>query len=228
MLTQDNYQMLEQQLRLRGIETDEQLGWAAAVGAVQMMIRRSDGQVWELLHCSPAGLDDGEMMRANCAMTRLLHDRIDLSGTDWAGVAAALTDPDRQLPDGRTLREYAGKKLTALRRDVRSGAETLAFRQETDGARAALIGAASLTLVWGDRWYGMPAWPRIVDVFCTAAGDPEHPHWHGTPPPERPASIADVGQLKELLLAGPDQLDGDAAAWCIRAHLPYLNTTEAG
>jgi hypothetical protein len=66
----------------------------------------------------------------------------------------------------------------------------------------------------------MPKWPRIVDGFCAAAADPQHPHWHGTPPPERPASIGDTGRLKELLLAGPDHLDQEAAAWCIRAHLP--------
>ncbi|MQA35282.1 hypothetical protein [Modestobacter roseus] len=223
MISPDDVDHAERSLREGGITTDQQFRWAAAVGAVQVLIRRSDGDVWESWHSQPWGLDDGEMMRANAAMTRLVHQHVDLAGTDWPAVGAALTDPDRRLPDGRTLAEYAGRRrLPALHRDVAGNAADLQRRQDALGPRVSLLRLASLTALWGDRWYGMPVWPRIVEEFCAAADDPAHPHWHGTPPPPRPAAITDAARLRDLLLAGPDHLDAESAAWCITAHLPYL------
>lgn len=222
MLTSADVDALTAQLRHWGITTDVQLRWAAAVGGVQLLFRRSNGGVWEQWHGTPWGLGDGEMMRANCAMTRLVHAHIDPAGTPWMTVAAELTDPARTLPDGRTLREYAGRRLPTLHRDVHAAAETLTSRQLQAGPRAALVATASMTGIWGNRWYGMPAWPLVVEKFCAAADNPQHPHWHGETPPPRPASIADTSRLRELMLAGPDHLDAETAVWCIRAHLPYV------
>jgi hypothetical protein len=69
----------------------------------------------------------------------------------------------------------------------------------------------------------------MVRAFCRAVDDPADPHWRVRPLAAhrpRPASIADTAQLRRLLLAGPDRLDADAAAWCVHAGIGYVNDTD--
>ena len=227
-LSDADFDPVKAALKASGIHTAAELRWAAAVGAVQLLVRRSPGQVWEQWHSTAWGLDDGEMMRANVVMTRVVHARLDLdAGTDWSGVAQALTDPARTLPDGRTLRQYAGRRLVALRRDVRAAAEDLAVQQVVSGPRRTHLRVAAATLLWGSRWYGMPAWPVIVETFCCAVEDPGHPHWRSPGQhaalPARPPLITDTAELRRRLLVGPDTLDAESARWCIIAQLPYVD-----
>lgn len=218
----------ERLLRGMGVIGDDRLRWAAAVGAVQMLIRRSEDSLWEQWHSEHYGLSDGEMMRANTAMTRLVHSALDLeANTRWVRVAALLTDPQRQLPDGRTLLQYAGPDgLADLQLEVRATGEHLARMQRQLGPRGTAVMTAAMTGVWGNRWFGMPAWPRIVETFVEAVADPAHRHWRGPqnyPAPEsRPPLIEDTEELHRLLLAGPDHLDAESADWCIQALLPYV------
>lgn len=224
--TEVDLAVVEAELRAQGFVDDAALAWAASVGAVQQLIRRSFLAVWEDWHSQPWGLSDAEMMRANVAMTRLVHDAFTFEGTAWTTVAEQLVDPGRLLPDGRTLRQYAGRRVPALRRDVITAGQALDALQNERGPRATALALVGLTRIYGGNWYGMPSWPDHVAVFCTAIDDPAHRHWTVAGQyaglPERPDQIKDTERLRELLLDGPDHLDADSASWCIRAALPYV------
>lgn len=225
----DSVALAEDLLRRMGVAGDEALSWATAVGAVQLMVRRSNDGHWEDWHSEKSGLSDGEMMRSNAAMTRLVHDQINLRGTNWVHIAELLTHPERKIPDGRTLVTYTGtRRLRDLQESVHATGEYLDDLQATLGARATATLIASMTGIWGKRWHGMPEWPRIVGTFVAAVSDPLHPHWPGVANHAalevRPPLISDPAELRTLLLAGPDHLDAESAAWCIQALLPYVRT----
>jgi len=216
-------------LRPAGVDpadTDALL-WAAAVGVAHELWRNSPLEDW---HAGPDSvISDGEMMRANAATVRLIRQRLTMAGTDWSGLAEAVTDTGRVLPDGRSLRQLAGRRLPALRSHAARHAAVYARMQDAGGSRAVLLLAAAQGVFHGRRWHGMPRWPRMVRAFCRAVDDPTDPHWRVRPLAAhrpRPASIADTAQLRRLLLAGPDRLDADAAAWCVHAGIGYVNDTD--
>lgn len=181
--------------------------WPAAVGFTQTVWRNAVLDDWR---SGPDGLSEGETRRADAATARLASELIE-SGTPWLGVAAAITRPDRRLPDGRSLRECGGLRLTELRRAAVSQAEVLAHMEADAGRRTSLVAAASWTLVGGNDRFGMPGWPSWVGTFCEEVeGGADDP---------RPAQVEDVEELRRLLLAGLDLLDEASAAWCVRSGL---------
>lgn len=95
----------------------------AAVAIARLAWRDSPVEDW---HAAPASrISDPDLMRANAAVTRevrgllastppgehRLLDPGDESGDDVGGLLAAvpgaLTDPDRRLPDGQRLHQFA-------------------------------------------------------------------------------------------------------------------------
>jgi hypothetical protein len=220
---------IEEMLRHASVDPadPDALLWATAVGVTNVLWRNSPLEDW---HAGPHSLiSDGEMMRANAATVRMIRQRLAMAGTDWSGLADAVTDAGRVLPDGRTLRQLAGRRLPALRRHAVRHAEVYARMQDADGARAALMLAAAQGVFHGSRWHGMPRWPNVVQAFCRAVDNPADPHWQVRPLAEhrpRPACITDTAELRRLLLAGPDRMDADAAAWCVHAGIGYVHDEE--
>lgn len=211
----------------RGIPVDDPAGllWPAAVGATQIVWRNTVIEDW---HASPGGLPDGEMLRANAATVRVVHDALS-AGASWREAADAVTAKDRLLPDGRTLGAYAGKRLPALRREALGQARMLDDVEAAIDRRAALLFAVTFTMLSGSDWHGMPVWPARVEAFCRSVEDPDDAHWGvhslaSTGP--RPEQIADVDTLRDLLLDGPDRLTAAAAAWCITAMLGFVHVPQ--
>ena len=198
---------IERMLRPAGVAPADvdALLWAAAVGVAHELWRDSPLEDW---HAGPDSvISDGQMMRANAATVRLIRHHLALAGTDWSGLAQAVTDAGRVLPDGRSVRQLAGRWLAALRRHAAGQAEVYARIQDAAGPRAALLLAAAQGVLHGSRWHGMPRWPQVVQAFCRAVDDPADPHWRVRPLTQRrprPASIADTAVLRRLLLEGPD------------------------
>ncbi len=194
-------------LSLRGVDVEdpEQLGWAAAVGAVTHLLRNS---VWEDWHSAPGGLDGPDMMRDTAALTRQLREVLVVEEPpDWHRVAALLTAPHRLLPDGRTLSAYARSErgLQELTRHAVGVADVLTEMAARDPRLARLYVAMQTCRCSSEQWWGMPAWPRRVQLFLAAL--PRTVHF--------PDGVAGHEQLRRLLLAGPDRLSRETASWCL-------------
>lgn len=219
--------MMEAAAEALGVALDdpEALLWSAAVGATQSLWRNTAIEDW---HAAEGGLNDGEMLRANASTVRLVHDLLK-AGAPWPEIAEQVSSGDRLLPDGRTLRQYAGKRLAHLRRESLAEGRMFARIEASTDRRASLLFATMYTTFSGSDWHGMPTWPARVDAFCRAVQDPTDMHWNlrsleslGPQPQE----ISDVNALRGLLLDGPDRLTADAAIWCIRAMLGFIHAPQ--
>ncbi|WP_345201578.1 hypothetical protein [Fodinibacter luteus] len=215
--------LIERELEKSGVSLDADAGllWAAAVGATQRMWRNTTLEDW---HAGSSGLPDGEMMRANAATVRLAHELL-ASESPWEVVAAAVTDPERRLPDGRALVECVDLDLADLRLSAEVAGELLAEVEANAGRRAARVLAACPTLWSGGDWHGMPTWPRRVNEFCRAVQHPEDSHWSVQALEDvgpRPKEISDIDELRRVLLAGPDRMTAEAADWCVRAGIRHV------
>ena len=223
MSPQSIHQTLDEiaaELRVIGIDPDDPLALrrAAAVGLAHALLRNT---AWEELHTSAQGLSDGEMMRANSATVELIRSRL-ISPVDWRAVAAAVTNPARQLPDGRTYQQYAGSRLRKIRRKARSEVTRYELIAAEFGERTVLMSAAATTFMFGSGWHGMPDWPGRVSEFCRLIDNPADEHWREQPLEAvgpRPEDIAVTDGLYRVLLEGPHHLSAEAAAWCLRAGL---------
>jgi hypothetical protein len=208
------------ELRVLGIDPDDPraLRQAAAVGLAHALLRNT---AWEELHTGERGLSNGEMMRANSATVELIRSKL-ISPVDWRALAAAVTSPTRQLPDGRTFQQYAGSRLKKVRRKARSEVTRYELITAEFGEHTVLMSAAATTFMFGSGWHGMPEWPTRVAEFCRLVEHPADEHWREQPLAAlgaRPDDIADTGDLRRLLIEGPHHLSADAAAWCLRAGL---------
>lgn len=207
--------------------TADQVLWAGAVGFTQVAWRNTALEDW---HASPTGLDDGEMMRANASTTRIVHEGL-VQGQSWADIATRITAADRLLPDGRTLRSAMGRVLHGVREEAADQAATQQAVEDAHGREVALSRAVALTTFSGSDWWGMPSWPPRVRRFIEALSNPRDPHWgeaarwwrdHEQGPP----MVRNLDELQAALLAGPDTLDAEAAAWCVSALIGYLRTSD--
>ena len=211
-------------LRSGGIDPDDSaaLRRVASIGLTVLMLRNT---VWEEWHGEDWGLSDGEMMRSNSATVELVKSRLTVNDVDWAALSDAITNPERLLPDGRTLREYAGSKLRTLRGEAAAVARGCAAIEADSETRTALLCCGATALMFGSAWHGMPGWPKRVEKFCIVVDDPSDEHWHHLPLRDvgpRPDDIAVTEDLRRLLLDGPHLLSAAAAAWCVRAAIGYV------
>jgi hypothetical protein len=203
----------------------------AAVAVARMAWR--DGPMEDWHADSDSRLDNAAMMRANAAITRLARDllathlpglssveqggvRGSSPGEVFAAIAGALTAPDLRLPDGRSLAEVVPDRVSLKRyhRAVRTWCARWAVITDRIGPEAVLLFLASWTLTTCRRWWLGPDWPAVVERFLqqlddTAIGGDLPSFNDGDVPVDRAV-------LRPQLLAGPDQLSADAAAFCLR------------
>jgi hypothetical protein len=190
-------------------------------------------------------ISNSEMMRANAASTRLLRavltgcriatvtgDAVGSMGDIVDAAGRALANPERRLPDGRTLTEIAPDpaQLVAFERHVWMFCDrwnSVAARYGTPEV-IALLALYAGRYCW--RWWLAPGWPHVVDEYVRRLGDParwgdpimaEHVTRMGAPDIDR-------GDLRDLLLAGPDQLTAATAAHCLLTGLGGLRPLDCG
>lgn len=203
---------------------DEQMRLTRAAIAFAHHVWRTPIEEW---HCTKRGPDDGEMMRINSAVVRLIRQGL-ADGLSWAAVRETVLDPDRTLPDGRTLLAALGKTRLA-RIGAKSAAHAWMFDdyQAKYGRDEALMVVSLSHMGFGADWHGMSDFEEIVDSFCLAVDDPGAQHWDVSkktgnwPLPSRPGQIVDTAELRRLLLAGPDLLDAESARWCMIAAIGF-------
>jgi hypothetical protein len=188
---------------------------------------------------------NSEMMRASAATTRLVReilsggrrrmtggDTVSLMGETVDAVGRALVDPDRHLPDGRTLTELApdAEQLAAFERHVwmfctRWNRVAAKYGvQETIGLLALYSGCSC----W--RWWLAPGWHHRVDEYVRRLDDPAR--WSDPVMTRHVARLGapDVGgaDLRALLLDGPDRLTAAAAERCFWTGLAGLRPLDCG
>lgn len=221
----------------------------AAIGITNGTWRNSPLEDWH----GEGRIHDGGMLRANVATTKLVRSilddhldnafayageelvatedlaELDSDFTDelFADVFQRLSDPDRVLPDGRTLGQLAGKQLDELADHMDQalgGVAASAERRGLDFAaqRAALHGGLAC-----DHWWGTPWWPDVVAGFLARLEDPHHRHWGEAGEryarlPAQPVEVADRRRLGALLLNTPEALSEDAAEFCVTAGIRFV------
>lgn len=221
----------------------------AAIGITNGVWRNSPLEDWH----SQGRLGDGAMLRTNAATTKLVMELLDdfvaeelgwdetVQVDDFAAVdpeasdelflavLQTLADPDRGLPDGRTLRDLAGDGLDELVDHMDGALGGIAGSAERGGLDVALLRSALHGGLACPHWWGTPWWPDTVEAFVAYLDDPEHPHWgkakgrdwYARLPPA-PPQVADRTVLRELLLAAPEELPEAAADYCVAAGIGYV------
>jgi hypothetical protein len=194
----------------------------ASIGLAHDFWRNTEVEDW---HASRWGLHDGEMMRNNSIVVKLIRQML-LDERALVDIAYAVTDPQRRLADGRTLQQYAGKRLMNLRRDVLRKALYYGSLELAYG-RDIVLDWKTNPLFSNDDWHGTKLWVHKVGAFCRQVDNPDDPRWDlykekgWWPLDPRPADIVDTDELRRLLLEGPELLSEEAAQWCVSAGLEY-------
>ncbi|MGH8908817.1 MAG: hypothetical protein ACRD0K_20565 [Egibacteraceae bacterium] len=152
----------------------------AAIGITNGAWRNGPVEDWH----AQGRIRDGGMLRANVATTKLVHavletrlgGVLDTAFSDelFLAVFEALADPDRVLPDGRTLCELAGEDLDELVEHMDGALGAIAISAERRGVPFALLRAAAHGGLACSRWWGTPWWPAIVAAFIARLPAP-HP-----------------------------------------------------
>jgi hypothetical protein len=174
----------------------------AAIGIANAAWRNSPLEDWH------GRLSDGWMLRTNVATTKLVRAALDaqldeafahtgeelvatedlaeldtdISDELFVTIFEHLSDPDRILPDGRTLRQLAGEELDELVNHMDRALGGVAASAERHGLDFALQRAALHGGLACAHWWGTPWWPDIVAEFLARLDNPEHPHWHPRAP----------------------------------------------
>lgn len=150
----------------------------------------------------------------------------------FATIGGALSNVDRRMPDGRTIAELApdAVQLAAFERHV----WTLCTGWSRVGAEYGAQQIMALLAVYAGRycwrWWLAPGWPDVVGEFVRRLDEPAR--WRD---PEIVGQVTrvgvldiDGGELRDLLLAGPDRLTPTTAAQCLRAGLGDLLPQDCG
>jgi hypothetical protein len=193
--------------------------WCAAIGATHLLWR--DGPLEEV-HAGlgePGGITDADMMRANVITTRHVAGALARDGWDWAQLATELTDADRPIGE-LALSEFVGApNVEGLRRHAFESAQRLNVLAANgwEWLRTFLACSGSMR-----EWFGVPWWPKHVDVFVSQVTDPQtwlarHYTARAATLPRPPLALA---QLATGLLSAPELLSAEVLAWCVHdAHL---------
>jgi hypothetical protein len=154
-----------------------QINWqTTAVAITRLAWRSSQVEDWQSIRHQR--IDDGEIMRANAATTRLvreiLADRAQPQGDLFGQVSRILTDPDRVLPDGRRLTDFA-PSMTELA-SYQAHVDTCCTGWTEAVARTGLIDVFTLlacraaTFNW--HWWLSTGWPQLVNAFIQRLDQP--------------------------------------------------------
>jgi hypothetical protein len=223
------------------LEDEDQIMDLVAVAMVRLAWRDGPVEDWH----KAGRISNSEMMRVNAAMTRLVREilsvgrfrmagegSVSLMGETVDAVGRALVDPDRHLPDGWTLAEFApdAEQLAAFQRHVwmfctRWNRVAAKYGVRETMAVLALFAGCSC---W--RWWLAAGWHHRVDEYLRRLDDPAR--W-GDPIMTRHVArlgAPDVGggDLRAVLLDGPDRLTAAAAEHCFWTGLAGLRPQHCG
>ncbi len=143
------------------------------------------------------------------------------------GLLGLLTSPARRLPNGTTLAGLAGGELGAYEQEVDRALGRFTADAQARGIRYAVTRWAGHGGLACPHWWGHPRWAALVGRFIAVLDEPASDHWgpggewRKQLPPE-PGLVQDRDELRRVLLAGPWQLDADAARWIAAAGLGLL------
>jgi hypothetical protein len=222
----------------------------AAIGITNGAWRNSQVENWH----GDGRIYDGGMLRTNVATTKLVREVLDdhlgevvddqgdvlfatedladldsdLSDELFLDIFERLSDPERVLPDGRTLRQLAGEDLGGLVDHVDLDLGAVAHGAERHGLDFALQRAAVHGGLACARWWGTPWWPDIVAEFLARLDNPQHRHWGEAGGryarlPAQPPEVADLHLLRALLLEAPEELSDEGAEFCVDAGIGYIS-----
>jgi hypothetical protein len=222
----------------------------AAIGITNGAWRNSQVEDWH----GDGRIYDGGMLRTNVATTKLVRGVVDdylgevfddegnilfttedladlegdLSDELFLDIFERLSDPERVLPDGRTLRRLAGKDLDGLVDHMDKALGAIATSVERHGLDFALQRAAAHGGLACSRWWGTPWWPDIVGEFLARLDNPLHRHWGEAGErharlPAQPPEVADRRLLRALLLESPEELSEEGAEFCVAAGIGYIS-----
>lgn len=202
-----------------------ELAQMAALGITAVAWRNTH---LESLHAGShpsGGFPDLDMMRYNIATSRAVAEHVTPTGVDWGALHGLLTDAERPLPGGITVRDLAGGELTELLTDSASLLWGLQRIDMDDGTLLLYGHLAMQASLYCRDWFGTPWWPDAVDAFLELLADPSSSVWEDDERsrPE-PAAVADRERLRATLLERPDALDDESLRWCRRHGLGYLAT----
>lgn len=180
------------------------------------------------------GLDrisDGEMFAANVATFRLFRDFLraaDRTRGSWYRLAREMVRADRIVAGMRTVADLLGEFYEQWAASAEGTVMYYAELTERDDHDMEwFIAVKSCFGSVGENWFGMPSWPRVVDVFIQrqhrGSGTVEAGDGDDIGGPSSPAAITANGQVlpmsvEELrlgLLDGPDRIDPEILDWCV-------------
>jgi hypothetical protein len=222
----------------------------AAIGITNGAWRNSQVEDWH----GDGRIYDGGMLRTNVATTKLVREALDdhlgdvfddegdvlfatedfadldsdLSNELFLDIFERLSDPERLLPDRRTLRQLAGEDLDRLVDHMDRTLGGIAASAERHGLDFALQRAAVHGGLACTRWWGTPWWPDIVAEFLARLDNPQHRHWGEAGEryarlPAQPPEVADRRLLRALLLEAPEELSEEGAEFCVDAGIGYIS-----
>jgi hypothetical protein len=192
--------MLNDQLERHVRRDRDELRSIAAVGIVRRLWRNTR---IEDEHGGPHGrISDAEMFAANVSTRRIILERIEDDPSDWIELARSVAAPGRVVA-GRTVRDLLGPSYQEWCGEVFAEAAALGAPElDADGV---ILANAYLSIA-SPPWWGLPSWPDIVDRFL------------GSLEVEPPLPME---ELRDGLLAGPDDLDLTVLQWCIDHEIAY-------
>jgi hypothetical protein len=135
---------------------------AAALGIAHWCWRHTVVEDW---HTKLEAVTNDVMAKCNILNTKIALTYITTEqGVDWPAVITALTDPDRQLPDGRKLAIIFGEGWQPIQAAVAERLAPFKRTQDVLGPQAmvrllSILGSSSYT----KRWWGNGWWPDLCD-----------------------------------------------------------------
>jgi len=222
----------------------------ASIGITNGSWRNSPLEDWH----AEGRIHDGGMLRTNVATTKLVREVLtdqlgaiigdegalliatedlgdldaDFSDELFLRIFEQLSDPNRVLPDGRTVRQLAGQDLDDLVDHMDRTLGGIAADADRRGLDFAMQRTAAHGGLACAHWWGTPWWADIVTEFLARLEDPHHPHWgkdrdwYARLPPQ-PAEVADRRQLRTLLLDEPEALSDKGAEFCVEAGIGFIS-----
>jgi len=222
----------------------------AAIGITNGTWRNSPLEDWH----GEGRIHDGGMLRTNVATTKLVREVLidqlgeiigyegvpliatedladleaDFSDELFMRIFQRLSDPNRVLPDGRTVSQLAGQDLDDLIDHMDRTLGGIAANAGRHGLDFAVQRAAAHGGLACANWWGTPWWAGIVTEFLARLEDPHHPHWGKDRDwyarlPTQPAEVADRRQLRTLLLDEPEALSDEGAEFCVEAGIGFIH-----
>lgn len=190
-------------------------------------------------------LSDIDMMRANIDTTRIFYQYLWKEIGEWwlelgpysseivdyetlqdlfRTASAKVFDPARKLPQGVTLGELMGERLTEIHDRADVVLESIYRAARTMGHHYVVMLLAFHEADSPRIWWGTPEWPLVIDEFFRLLDDPTHEHWSvGGHPGTPPGLAGDREWFREMLLSTPEKLPTEVLTYCLgRGQLGFI------